>query len=302
MKTSGLRDGLGWLLVLAREQNMTVAAAELGIAQPTLSRMLSRLESRLGQRIFDRPGRRLVLNPAGARLIAHVRRADAELAAAEQELRAAPPVPLRLGFLHSFGTWLVPRLITDLGLGGPDAPIELSQGAADLVVEQLRSGRSDVAVTSPRPPTTELVWRQLMRQQLWLAVPADHPLAGLDGRRSVRLATVGEQPFLSMPHGFGMRSILDNLCAAAGFTPRITVESQELTTVAALVGAGLGIAVLPAEDVAAVPPGVRLLPLAGSDDYREIGLVWRPDPLPHVREFTERAVRSCAGWVSPAVR
>lgn len=281
---------------------MTAAAAELGISQPTLSRQLSRLERRLGRRLFDRPGRRLVLNAAGARLIAHVRRADAELAAAERELDAAPPTPLRLGFLHSFGTWLVPRLITDLGLGGPQAPVQLSQGSAAMMLEHVRRGRCDVAVVAPRPPGVELVWQQLLRQRLWLAVPSDHHLATEAGSRRVRLATLAQEDFLSMPHGFGMRSILDNLCAAAGFTPRITVESQELTTVAALVGAGLGVAILPVEDVATLPPRVRLVPLSGADDQREIGLVWRPDPLPHVREFIERAVAACAGWVSPPTR
>ncbi|WP_342217194.1 LysR substrate-binding domain-containing protein [Nocardia abscessus] len=72
--------------------------------------------------------------------------------------------------------------------------------------------------------------------------------------------------FVTMHHGFGMRRIFDELCAAADIRPRIAFESSDLVTVAGLVSAGLGVAILPGED----PPSPR--PLSGP------GAVPRPDP------------------------
>ncbi|MDQ2845070.1 MAG: LysR substrate-binding domain-containing protein, partial [Actinomycetota bacterium] len=147
-------------------------------------------------------------------------------------------------------------------------------------------GQLDVGIVSPRPTIPGLVWRRLLRQRLRLAVPTTHRLASRD---TVLLETLADEAFLSMSAGFGMRTILEGLCAAAGFVPQIAVECQELTTVAALVGAGLGIAVLPVEEVPLLPAGVSLVNIADADAVRDIGMVWQPHPTGQIRDFVDRA-------------
>lgn len=282
---SGMRAGVRWFVVLVEEQNVTAAAARLRMAQPTLSRMLSRLERRLGTPLFDRRGRRIEVNQAGRELAAHLRRADAEIAAGEAAVAgyaATSPTPIRLGFLHSFGTWLVPALIRQQHEQLPGVRFELTQGAADSIANGVQLGQLDVGIVSPRPTIPGLAWRRLLRQRLRLAVPTSHRLARRD---TVRLETLVDEAFLSMSAGFGMRAILEDLCAAAGFAPQIAVECQELTTVAALVGAGLGIAVLPVEEVPVLPAGVSLVNIADADAVRDIGIVWQPHPTEQTRDF-----------------
>jgi LysR family transcriptional regulator, transcription activator of glutamate synthase operon len=76
-----------------------------------------------------------------------------------------------------------------------------------------------------------------------------------------------------MHPGFGIRRLLDELCAAAQFQPRVVLESANLTTAAGLVAAGLGISLMPI-DGSEYAPGVSMLPSADADAYRDIGMIW----------------------------
>lgn len=279
-----MQEHTHWLVVLADEENVTAAAARLHVPQPTLSRRLGQLERRLGTRLFDRVGRRIALNATGRAYLEHVRRADDELAAATEAVRAhtAGETPsLRLGFLHSFGTWLVPDLIQRLRAVEPGVHVDLVQGGPEHITAQLLAAELDLGIVSPRPASTRLGWRRLQRQEVRLLVPRGHPLAS---RRSVRFQTLRDAEFVAMQPGFSMRQTLDDACAASGFEPRVAVECQELETVAGLVAAGIGIAITPADPRGRAPrPDVAVLPVTGVELARDIGLAWSKDqPLGRV--------------------
>ncbi|MGV9676622.1 LysR family transcriptional regulator [Nocardia sp. NPDC003482] len=269
-------DEWHWLLTLAELEHVGAAADRLGVSQPTLSRTLARLEDRLGVRLFDRHGKRLSLNDFGRVYYEHARRAQAELDAARRalaELSDPARGVVRLSFLHSFGARLVPELIAAFRRGSWRVDFTLSQDAAEAVTARVLDGDADLGIVSPRPAAAGLGWRTLLRQRLALAVPADHRLAG---RRQVRLAEAADADFVTMPAGFGMRRILDDLAAAADFRPRVGLESSDLVTVAGLVAAGLGVAVLPLEEgpVRGPRPGPALIPLADPGAARAVGLIW----------------------------
>lgn len=269
-----MQDLVHWFVVLAEEENVTAAAARLQMPQPTLSRRLASLEHRLGTTLFDRVGRRLQLNEAGRVYAEHVRRADDQLAAGElaiQDLRGGESLMIRLGFLHSFGSWLVPEVILRSRKTLAGIRFELTQGAADVITAAVADGDIDLGIVSPRPTDSRVQWRRLITQGVLLALPSAHRLAG---QSSVDFAELADDEFIAMETGFGMRQILDEMCEQAGFSPRISVECQELDTVSGLVSAGIGVALLPSERVRRVPPGVVLLEVTGADAAREIGLIW----------------------------
>src|SRR5271167_5082734 len=111
-----------WFVTLAELQHVTAAAEQLGIAQPTLTRMLSRLERRLGVALFDRRGKRLSLNAYGRIFYEHARRAQLELDSARRAIEdlTNPSVgEIRLGFLRSFGSTVLPRLIAGFVQASP---------------------------------------------------------------------------------------------------------------------------------------------------------------------------------------
>lgn len=225
-----------------------------------------------------------------------MQRADAELALAEQavhDLVETGPRVVRLGFLHSFGTWLAPRLIQQARAQDPALTFELQQGAADTISALVVDGSLDLAITSPRPSRDQLSWRLLQRQSVVLALPQRHPLAA---QRAVSLSALRDEPIVSMPSEYGMRGILEDACESAGFAPRIAVECQEADTVAGLVAAGMGLGLLPAEEAPRYPPGLVVRPLTGADLGRDIGLIWsRRRPLPQAAQTVRDLVPAGPG-------
>ena len=292
-----LGDDLHWFLTLAEHGQVTSAAQALHVSQPTLSRMLQRLEHDLGAELFDRHGKRITLNPRGEVLRDHARRALDELTTAHDRISTLVSPDrgtVRLDFLHSFGPWLVPTLIEEFHRDRPDIVFRLFQGAAGLVVDRVISGRTDLALVSPRPLVEDIEWRVLAKQRLALAVHREHRLAG---RSRVRLRDIGDEPLITMHPDFGMRRILDELCAAAGFDPNITFESAELATIGGLVSAGLGVAVMPMQRYQPTPEGIAMVPLSDPGASRDIGVIWRRNATapPPVRLFTEFV----ADWTGP---
>ncbi|MCV7443833.1 LysR family transcriptional regulator [Mycobacterium paraense] len=279
-----------WFVTLAELEHVTAAAGQLHIAQPTLTRMLARLERQLGVALFDRRGKRLALNTYGRIFYEHARRAQSELDSARRAIDdlANPAVgEIRLGFLGSFGSTVVPRLIAGFAEASPRVTFTLEEGAAESIGDLVQSGSIDMGVVSPRPQAPNLAWRGLFRQRLGVAFPCDHALAGA---AAVSMTDLADEPFVAMRPGFGMRRLLDELCAAAQIQPRIVLESANLTSTVGLVAAGLGISLMPI-DGSDHAPGVSVLPLADADAYRDVGMIWnsgRPLSRP-ARDFIASA-------------
>lgn len=149
-----LPTDLDWFIELARTRHMGDTAAKLGVPQPTLSRRLARLEAALGTRLFDRGGRHLELNSRGRAF------ADAAIAAtgalrsgAAEVTRLIDPRrgPVRLDFMHSLGTWMVPEILRTARATRPDGPITLHQGPALELVDRILADDADLALVGPQP-------------------------------------------------------------------------------------------------------------------------------------------------------
>ncbi|MEU8522916.1 LysR family transcriptional regulator [Streptomyces sp. NPDC048577] len=265
---------LQWFVALAESEHVTSAAERLTIAQPTLSRALARLEKRVGVALFDRQQNRLHLNKYGEVFRAHAVRAISEIDRAEQRIATLidPDTgTIALGFLHSYGTWLIPGLLAGYHAIAPATTFELRGSAADSVVDEVRRGRLDLGVTSPRPADDTLRWTPLQEEPLSLLVPLGHRLAS---RHRVRMAELAAEEFLALRPEFGLRQVADRLCQAAGFTPRIVMECTELSTLRSLVSSGLGVAVAPATgDASARPARTVSVPLADPGAFRTIGVI-----------------------------
>lgn len=284
-----LAPRLAQFAAVARLEHVTQAAELLGMPQPTLSRAVARLEAELGVDLLARQGRTVRLTRAGRLLLASVERALAEVERGAEAARAeADPQTGRVafGFLHTLGTDTVPALLRDFRRAYPQVRFQLVQDYVGAMLDRLRAGELDLCLVSPLPDgDPALVARRLDEQRLYLAVPADHRLAG---RRRIRLAEVAEEPFVGLERGYGMRAITDGFCAGAGFVPRLAFEGEETETLRGLVAAGLGVALLPP---ALVPrPGVVELEVTAPRTRRAIGLAWaqgRPvtPPVAAFRDF-----------------
>jgi LysR family transcriptional regulator, transcription activator of glutamate synthase operon len=278
---------LALLDALAAEGNLTRAAASVGLQQPTASRWLAALSAELGTPVVVPDGRGIRLSRAGASLAAAAGRALSELASGVRQAEdEADPERGRvvLAFLYTLGERRVPALLRAFRRRYPHIQFTLMQGPHEELLDHVRSGRADLALTSGLLGRGEFAKVALEEQQLVLAVPDGHRLAG---RVWVRMAELVDEPFVGMTSASGLREVTDQLAAAAGFTPTLAFEGEEVDTLRGLVAAGLGVAVLPLAEPAA-PQGVIEIPLRPKAN-RRIDLIWASDrPMaPAVLAFRE---------------
>lgn len=265
--------------VVAREEHLTRAAEILSVPQPTLSRSIARLESELGVPLFARPGRSIRLTRHGRFLYDAAERIIPSLAATLTRLAGeADPERGRcaLGFLHTLGGEAVPRLLRDFRGTHPYVRFALVQGSSEALLGRLREGEIDLCLTAPLPAESDGVTaRELDEQRIDLFVPAGHRLARRG--RGVRLAEAAGEDFICMEPGYGLRAITDQLCRAAGFEPAIAFEGEEADTARGLVGAGLGVSLLPATASSLSDPAVAALRITSPKAARTVGIAWMPD-------------------------
>lgn len=237
---------LHYFVTIAHLENMSRAAEELYVAQPSLSRSLARLEAELGAPLFERQGRHLRLNHIGRAFLQYVEQALAQLAEGKNEvadLVNAEQGLVRLAVLYTVGAELLPDLLHTFRQEHPTIRFQLSQHAASTMIDQLENGEIDLCISSPQPERADIGWAPLRTEEIFLVVAPDHRLAG---RGSVSLSEVAGEPFIALKHSYGLREMTDHFCYLAGFTPRITFEGDELVLVRGLAAANLGVAFMPA--------------------------------------------------------
>lgn len=265
---------LEWFIALAEAEHMTEAALELHISQPTLSRALARIERKLGVKLFDRHQNRLRINKYGEIFRAHAIRAMDEINRGEERIAALIDPDkgvVSLGYVTSFGGWLIPEFLNRFREVVPGISFELRGDASESVVDALRQGRIDIAFVAPAPAADDLEWIPLGREHLCLSVPPDHPFRE---RETITISDLADEPMVALKAGYGLRSVTDRLCREAGFTPRIEIETTELSTLRTLVAAGMGVALVPELSPDRASTGFDI-PFAERTVFRDYGAATR---------------------------
>lgn len=286
-----IRD-LAWLVELGETGHVTEAAARIGTSQPTLSRALARLEDELGVRIFERLPTGVVPTPDGELAMEAARDLVARHALLTSALahRLDPDTGLvRLAFLDSMATTLVPRLLRAFHAHAPGIKVVLSQEPTHHIHRDLDRGVVELGLTMDRAEGH--AWLPVRRERLVVVVPPGHRLRH---RKRVDLAELADEELVTTPAGFAHCALVEALLAEAGISPTVSFESADLATIEGLVAAGLGVAVVP--EAFAGQSGSVGLALSSPGATRTIGLTWRTDrPLaPPAQRFLD-FVRS-QGW------
>jgi DNA-binding transcriptional LysR family regulator len=275
---------LEYVVAVAEEGTFTRAAERVHVAQPAISQQVAQLERELGERLFDRSDRRVLLTPAGEAFLPHAR---ATLAAARAgrdavgELKGVLAGRLVLGTIPSPPAELLerlgrfrerhPRVTVLLRTGNPEQlSADVLAGALDLALVGVSGPRHVTGPGGQRLPAA-LASADFAHEPLVLAVTPDHPLAR---RRCASIADLKGLPVVTLTAGSGLRTELDAACADAGFEPEIVAETDDLAVLAALAGHGLGAALIPrsAAQRTAVPLSIVALKAPAPD--RPMVLVW----------------------------
>lgn len=249
---------LRYFSVLAQLEHYTLAAARLGISQPSLTSAIHHLEDELGGiRLFEKVGRNIRLTEEGRYYQERVDAALRELHTASATLReskVSAPVVIRMGVVSGTLGGTAARLIADYSQTNDRIRFRLTESSAEDLMDLVRQEKLDMAIVDTTDRDRSLHFRKLCQRSFWAALPANHPLTEYDTLAPQQLSREPQVAFnYDIENSFGQW--------ASGISPEEQILCTVNTAQAALdlVAAGVGIAVIPAdciparEDICCVP-------------------------------------------------
>jgi DNA-binding transcriptional LysR family regulator len=281
-------------IAVAEEMHFGRAAIRLNLTQSPLSRQIQLLEQNLGVALLERTTRAVRLTPAGQTFL---EKAYGLIAAAESATLMARRVAsgeiglVRIGFTAASAYETLPRLVAGVRAAMPGIGLVLEEMVTAEQIEALATRRIDLGLVRPSSDIhregLRIVTAGLLREPLLLAVPKNHVLAR--GRRPV-LQDLDRQPFVtwSPVGGSYFLDLLASLFGRSGVTPLTVQRVNQTHTMLALVGAGLGVALVPESARSIRKNNVVLRRVALPSDVRaELHLAWLEEndnpPLPALR-------------------
>ena len=242
---------LRYFVTVAEELNFNRASARLRVSQPALSRQIKDLEEEIGVELFIRSSSGLRLTSAGETFLAHARdilRRSADSIKAMQVFGKPGIESITLGYIPTALPSFLTGALREFSNRYPKVAVHLRELAPQEQLDDLREGKIDVAfIGNPCPELSrEFALTIVKRIPLSVALPDNHLLAK---RRAAELNELSDEDFIGLVENRfpGRNDFICKTCQQAGFTPRITIHADSLSSMLALVAAGKGVALLPSE-------------------------------------------------------
>ncbi|WP_284423313.1 MULTISPECIES: hydrogen peroxide-inducible genes activator [unclassified Bradyrhizobium] len=258
---------------LARLGHFGRAAEACAISQPALSMQIKEMEEALGGVLMERNARQVVLTRFGEQLAARVReilRSVDELGDFARASRDKLTGRLRLGMIPTVAPYLLPKVIGDLTRKHPEIDIHVRESKTPKLIEELVEGRLDAAIVAlpvSEPSLTEVA---LFSENFLLVRPPEYEGAEVPSSESLR-----EMRLLLLEEGHCFRDQALSFCNMQA--PREMLDASSLSTLVQMVGAGMGVTLIPemAVGVETRSASVSLARFAEPQPQRSIGMVWR---------------------------
>ena len=234
-------------IAVAEQQSFSLAAQQLFITQPAVSKRIAALELELDTQLFDRIGRQIHLTEAGRALMPHARRILDELADSRRaihQLSGEVGGELALGTSHHIGLHRLPPILKEYTRRWPQVALNLRFMDSEAACRAIEHGELELAVvTLPLHPGKQLRTELLWDDPLQVICALDHPLAA---QGSASLAELARHPALLPGPGTFTREIVEQAFAPTGLELQQALSTNYLETLKMLTVIGLGWSVLPA--------------------------------------------------------
>lgn len=260
---------------------MAAAAERLSYTPSAVSQHLAALEREAGVQLLERVGRGVRPTTAGRLLAEQAEAVIDRLEAAEAalaDLRTGRSGLLRMIFFATAGPSLVPQALATFRRHHPGARVRLEVQDPPESVRAVKAGRADIAIGVEMIGADDqregLLWTHLLDDNYAVVLPRNHPAAA---RESVALAELADEQWVDTePLPSLCRDIIEAAFAEAGFTPRVTVATDDYPTTQGMVAAGLGISLVPLLALDRPHPDIVVRQLRGDPPVRRIHAVVRP--------------------------
>jgi DNA-binding transcriptional LysR family regulator len=294
-----LIDKLNYVIALAREQHFGRAALACGVTQPTMSAGLKQLEDVLGVVIVRRSSRFQGFTPEGEHVLSWARRIVGDAQAMRQDLDALKrglAGHIRLAVIPT-ALAMVPELTTPFRDHHPSVRFSIESSSSMAILERLSNLDIDGGITYlADEPLGDVKTVPLYRESYALLTSADGTLGQRD---RVGWSDLGDLPLCLMTPDMQNRRIIDQMLRDGGASPDTALQSNSLITLIAHVATGRWSSIVPSglAPTIGLPPGIRAIPIGGSEVTHLVGLVvpqrYEISPLTNalVREAERLAAR-----------
>jgi LysR family transcriptional regulator, hydrogen peroxide-inducible genes activator len=288
---------LEYLVALAKYRHFGRAAEACLVSQPTLSAQLKKLETELGVQLVERDSRGVILTEFGMKAAERARRILLEvqhLKDAAQESRNPETGAVKLGLFPTLGPYLLPLVMPGLAGRFPGLQLLLIEEKSDALAASLRHGEIDAAILALPVAGEQFAHEFLFEEPFLLAVPKTHPLSDHD---RISLASLSDEELMLLEEGHCLRDQALDVCSLSGAMERPTFRATSLETLRHMVGAGLGMTLMP--ELATLTGGdasaTRFVQFEQPRPSRRIGLFWRK------RSARDALFRNLASHIREAV-
>lgn len=266
---------LRYFEALAQHGHFGRAAEVCSISQPALSMQIREMEAVLGSDLFERGARQVRLTGFGEETLLRAReilRGVEELADMARAARGNLSGRLRIGVIPTIAPYLLPAIIARLTEANPGLDIHLRETVTPKLIRELEEGRLDTAIVALPVSEPSLTEVDLFAEDFVLVRPgaeAGKPVPNPEKLREMRL--------LLLEEGHCFRDQALSFCYAGQAAPRELLDGSSLSTLVQMVGAGIGVTLIPEMAVAVETRSahVSIARFNGAQPSRRIGMVWR---------------------------
>jgi LysR family hydrogen peroxide-inducible transcriptional activator len=268
-----------YLVALAHTLHFRKAAEQCHVSQPTLSGQLKELEERLGVQLVERSQRsQVVLTPIGQTIAERARvvlRDVQDIVDLGRHGQQWLDGTIKLGALPTLGPYLLPHVLPELHQSHPSLKLYVREGMSVPLVRSLEDGDLDLLLLPMPMREADLESTRLFREQLWVVVPSDSPLAA---KTQIERRDLSGRTVLALEPGHRLYEQVAELCREFGAELSHDFEGTSLDTIRLMVGMGMGISFMPTVYMLSEvvkDPQVVARPMTSRPPTRTVGLAWR---------------------------
>ncbi len=236
---------LTYFVAVAETGSFSRAAERCNIAQPSLSQQIQKLEQELGEPLFDRLTRRVVLTDAGRNLLPRAASILAELQDIKHSMNQVADSSsglLTVGFIPTIAPFVLPRVIKRFSREFPLARLSVHEDFTESLVHDLVDGKLDVGITSTPIHNKLIRTQELLNEPLLVASSKDHDIIT---RATILVKELDEFPFIALSEMHCLGEQVQSFCYQQHLELKIVCHTSQLTTVQNCVALGLGVSLVP---------------------------------------------------------
>ena len=261
---------LRYFYTTAKLENMSLAAKELSISQPALSKAITNLEAEIDMDLFFRNGKRISLNENGSFLYKRAERIFSEMDHLERALEerrgeGSGNLSIVTTLPYTF-TNIIDLFFNEY----PHVKYRQIPLSKENLQQFIENGKYDVCITTEQIDHPNVEWVPLFEEEIFLSVPKSYKEAKTG---TIDLMEFHSLPFIGLTKGYSFRQFTDHFCELLGYTPIYQVEVEEATTILQLVKNGRGAAFTPETSVNLYEDKIKHLKIENKKFTRTIGLL-----------------------------